>query len=89
MDSYDCDKSKAIDFCESCAEGKLHRNKFQGNGSRRAREHLELVNSDDCGKMNPQSLSGAEYFLTFIDDHTHVWVYVLKRKDEVFGKFLQ
>ena len=33
-----------------------------------SREHLELVNSDDCSKMNPQSLSEADYFLTFIDD---------------------
>ena len=32
-----------------------------------------------CGKMNAESLSGAEYFLTFIDDKTrYVWMYVLK-----------
>lgn len=38
--------------------------------------------------MNAKSLSGAEYFLTFIDENTHyVWVYVLKRKGEVFQKF--
>ena len=42
------------------------------------------------GKMNVQSLSGAEYFLTFIDDKTHyVWMYVLKRKDQVFERFLE
>ena len=40
--------------------------------------------------MNARSLGGAEYFLTFIDDRTHyTWVYVLKRKDEVFGCFLR
>ena len=40
--------------------------------------------------MNAQSLSGAEYFLTFIDDKTHyVWIYVLKRKDQVFEQFLE
>jgi hypothetical protein len=40
--------------------------------------------------MSAKSLSGTEYFLTFIDDHTHyVWVYVMKHKDEVFGTFLE
>ena len=37
-----------------------------------------------------ESLSGAEYFLTFIDDKTrYIWVYVLKRKDQVFKQFLK
>ncbi len=31
-------------------------------------EPLDLVHSDLCGKINEKSLSGAEYFLTFIDD---------------------
>ena len=40
--------------------------------------------------MNTKSLSGAEYFLTFIDDKTrHVWVYILKCKDEIFERFLE
>ena len=41
-----------------------------------------------CGKLKDKSLSGAKYFLTFIDDKIHfTWVYVLKKKDEVFRKF--
>ena len=40
--------------------------------------------------MNTQSLSGAQYFLTFIDDKTrYTWIYVLKRKDEVFKYFVE
>ena len=40
--------------------------------------------------MNAKSLSGAECFLTFIDDcMCYVWVYVLKRKDQVFEVFLE
>ena len=40
--------------------------------------------------MNAKSLSGAEYFLTFIDDKTHyIWVYVLKHKHEVYTRFLE
>ena len=33
-------------------------------------------------------MGGGEYFATFVDDHTrHVWVYILKHKDEVFSRF--
>ena len=36
------------------------------------------------------SLSGSEYFVTFIDNYSHyTWVYVLKRKDQVFESFLE
>ena len=48
------------------------------------------MHSDLCGKMNKKLLSGAEYFLSFIDDKTrYVWVYFLKSKDQVFEKFLE
>ena len=51
---------------------------------------LDLVHSDLGGKMNAQSQSGREYFLTFTDDKTHyVWVYILKHKDQVFKPFLE
>ena len=37
-----------------------------------------------------KSLSGAEYFLSFIDDKTHyVWEYFVKRKNQVFEKFVE
>ena len=53
-------------------------------------EPLGLVHSDVCGKKNAKSLSGGEYFLTFIDDNTHyIWIYVLKHKDDVFRCFLE
>ena len=51
---------------------------------------LGLFHSDVCGPMSTESLSGARYFLTFVDDKTHyIWVYVLKCKSEVFSKFLK
>ena len=68
-------------FCESCVEGKHHTSKFPVNKSKRAQEPLDIVHSDVCGKINERSLSGAEYFLTFIDDKTrYVWLYALKQK---------
>ena len=58
--------------------------------STRCKNPLGLVHSDVCGKMSAESLGGAEYFLTFIDDNTHyMWVYPLKHKDEVFDRFLK
>ena len=79
-----------IGVCEPCAEGKNHRKKFQDEGGKRAKDVLDLVHSDVCGKMSTRSLSGCEYFMTIIDDKTrYTWVYVLKHKGEVFKKFLE
>ena len=85
---FDYDPSKNIGLCETCIGGKHQRSKFP-TSSTRCKEPLGLVHSDVCGKMSAKSLAGAEYFLTFIDDHTrYVWVYPLKHKDEVFDRFL-
>ena len=82
------DVSDEMEFCESCVQGKIHRTPFPTAGGKRAEAPLVLVHSDVCGKMNSKSLSGAEYFLTFIDDKTrYVWVYILKRKSEVLRRF--
>ena len=90
VDGFDYDESKEICFCESCAEGKHHRSQSPTSGCKRSEEPLGLVHSDVCGKMGAQLLSGAEYFLTFIDDKTHhVWMYVLNKKDQVFQQFLE
>ena len=90
VDGFNYDISKELQFCEPCSEGKHHRTSFPINHSKRSDKPLDLVHSDLCGKMNAKSLSGGEYFLTFIDDNTrYVWVYVLKRKDEVFERFLE
>ena len=75
VDGFDYDVSKQIGFCESCAEGKHQKSQFPTNGGKRSEEPLGLIHSDVCGKMNTKSLSGAEYFLTFIDDRTcYVWM---------------
>ena len=90
VDGFDYNSLQAINFCEPCLEGKQHRRKFLTGGGRRSDEPLGLVHCDLCGKMNAKSLSGGEYFLTFIDDKTHyVWFYILKHKDEVFPRFLE
>ena len=50
---------------------------------------LDLIHSDLCGPM-PKSLGGAQYFVTFIDDHSRkTWVYLLKTKNQVLEVFKQ
>ena len=45
-----------------------------------------VVASEDLA-MKHNTIGGAEYLLTFIDDKTRfIWVYFLKTKDEVYGK---
>ena len=49
---------------------------------------LELIHSDVCGPIPSISLSGYEYYVTFIDDYSRkTWIHVLKNKSEEFGKF--
>jgi len=49
---------------------------------------LELIHSNICGLMSTRALNGAEYFVTFIDDHSRkTWIYFLKTKYEVFDHF--
>lgn len=76
-------------MCEPYLEGKQHRSSFPV-GTGRAAGSLDLVHSDVCGKVGSPSLSGSEYFVTFIDSYSHyTWVYVLKSKDQVFESFLE
>ena len=51
---------------------------------------LELVHTDVCGKMDSESLSGKEYFISFIDDKSrHTWTYPIKRKSDSYSVFLE
>lgn len=78
---------KTSDFkCVTCVEGKQTRKSFISEGSR-AKDLLELIHSDVCGPISPQSIGGAKYFVTFIDDYSKkVFVYTMKAKSEVYSK---
>lgn len=73
--------------CIVCAMGKHSRTAFNEPGTR-AKQRLELIHTDVCGPMPVQSLGGAKYFVSFLDDFSRkVHVYTLKSKAEVFSKF--
>ena len=47
-----------------------------------------MIQSDVCGTMSSNSLSGYAYYVSFIDEFScKTWIYFLKSKNEVFSKF--
>lgn len=86
----DCETEKSTEssLCQPCVAGKLSRKPFPKKSERKSSHPLELVHSDVCGKIENKSLGNAEYFVTFTDDASrYVWMYVLKKKSEVFEIF--
>jgi transposase InsO family protein len=79
--------------CSACLEGKQHKRYNRNSPAKRASERLELVHSDSCGPFRTRSISGARYFILFIDDFSRmVWCYFLKQKNgketlEAFSEF--
>jgi len=57
------------DICRGCALGNYAKATFP-RSKNRAKSVLELIHLDICRSMSTKVLSGAEYFVTFIDDHS-------------------
>jgi GAG-pre-integrase domain len=57
-------------FCEGCVIGKQTRRQF-GESKFSATRPLELIHTDICGPIAPDSFSGKEYFITFINDYSN------------------
>jgi hypothetical protein len=57
-------------------------------GSHTSKGILDYIHSYVWGPSPTISFGGSSYFVTFIDDYSRkVWVYLLKRKDDVFNVF--
>lgn len=92
-----CQKNMVIDLpqidhlpqvCEGCVVGKQHRDSFPKGKAWRAKKALELVHSDICGPIDPQSNGNKRYFITFIEDFSRkTWVYFLQAKSNAFSVF--
>lgn len=73
--------------CKSCVLGKHSKLPFEYK-YKRANNILDLIHSDLCGPMSVNSIDGAQYFLTFIDDYSRkMEVYFLKNKNKVLNYF--
>jgi len=67
--------------------GKFAKTPFPSSDSRVTRI-LDLIHIDVSGWMSHAPLSGYEYYILFIDDHSRrTWNYFLKTKSEVFKRF--
>ncbi|KAF2347481.1 Zinc finger CCHC-type [Trinorchestia longiramus] len=87
---FDCSLGNENIYCENCCDGKSHRLPFSRVDQRKVRKPLEPIHSDVCGKINPSSLGGGSYFVTFIDDYSrYTWVYIIKNKSDVIGVFTE
>jgi histone deacetylase 1/2 len=74
--------------CDACQQGKSHQLPFSGS-SRVVKTSLELVFSDVWGHTQI-SVSGHNYYVSFIDAYSRfTWLYIIKRKSDVFDVFLQ
>ena len=83
------DCSSEFDLCEHCIYGKQNCVRFPSI-STRAKGILELVHSDVFGPMSVPSLGVSWYYVSFIDDFSRMtWIYFLKKKLEVFERFLE
>jgi transposase InsO family protein len=78
-----------LNFCKYCVFGKKCRQKFKA-GRNISKGILDYIHLDVLGPSPIVSLGGLSYFVTFLDDYSRkVWVYLLKRKVDVFNTFKQ
>ncbi|WVZ20583.1 hypothetical protein V8G54_007905, partial [Vigna mungo] len=74
--------------CESCILGKQTRKPFRKQLESRSKERLEIVHSDVCGPIEPPTIAGNRYFLTFVEEYSRmIWVFLLRQKNEALEVF--
>lgn len=75
-------------LCEDCLVGKQQRDVIPKKSNWRAAYKLQLIHSDLCGPITPESSSQKRYIITFIDDYSRkCWVYFLSEKSEALEAF--
>jgi hypothetical protein len=80
-------RTKHHEVCKGCAMGKYTKTTFSSSDNRIG-GILDLLHSNVCGPMSSPSLSGYEYYVTFIDDHSgKTWIYFMRTKNEVHSRF--
>lgn len=76
-----------LEDCKACLVGKQRRSNFGTSKGISTSAVGEVIHSDVCGPF-PESLGGAKYFVSFIDDFSRKsWIYFIQRKSEVCSKF--
>jgi hypothetical protein len=74
---------RSRETCEPCIMAKQAVKPFKGSKERSKRK-LDVIHMDVCGPLPQETLGGARYFATFVDDHTrYSEVRFLKKKSDV------
>jgi hypothetical protein len=80
-------ESKSQTVCDSCQHAKSHQLPY-GVSTSVSTVPFELVFSDVWGSA-PTSVGRHDYYVSFIDDFSkYVWIYLLKKKSDVYQVFL-
>jgi histone deacetylase 1/2 len=80
--------NKELGVCDACQQGKSHQLPFVSS-TREVKSPLEIVFSDVWGPAQT-SVSGHNYYVSFIDAYSRfTWLYLIKRKSDVFDIFVQ
>ena len=83
-----CTNDNLFSSCEVCQLGKQIKLPFQKSDSFTT-SPFDIIHSD-IWTSPLTSISGFKYYVIFLDDFSHfLWVFPLRRKSEVFSKFLQ
>ena len=84
-------KCRSFKNCKGCREGEHPRASYnKGLPEVKTSRVLQLVHSDLCGPMQIDSLGGAKYVVTFIDDFTRFSkVYFIRYKSEMIDCFIE
>jgi transposase InsO family protein len=80
-------KSLNLNLCKYCVFGKQCRQKFKTRGHI-SKGVLDYIHSDVWGQSPIVYFGGSSYYVTFIDDYSiKDWVYLLKKRFDVFNTF--
>ncbi|PNX85643.1 copia-type polyprotein [Trifolium pratense] len=72
--------------CSNCMKGKQQKQTVPKKSSWRASVKLELIHSDICGPINPESNGKKRYFITFTNDLSRkTWIYFMNEKSEALA----
>ena len=76
--------------CDACAVSKAHRKTVSREQIPRRERVLDLVYSDVAGPMDPASLGGCRFAISFIDSHSRYGrVFFMRTKAESCARFQQ
>ncbi|GBN79851.1 hypothetical protein AVEN_126522-1 [Araneus ventricosus] len=80
-------------FCENCVLAKQSAEAIGKGNRRRENAPMRMIHSNLCGLVEPATLSGERYVLTFVDDYSRFCeVRLIKQKSDIaveFKKFLK